>query len=422
MTTTFASNSMTGYERRVKQLFERAGIEINGSNDWDIQIYDNKFYIMFDQLMTLGFLRAELLGMISVKRIDMFYHKLFDINWQNTKPNLALLKDILLHKYLNPNMLRKGYIVEKQYNLPTQIFSNMLGKYGAYTCNYWRDRSSGEDLDGTNPNLLDQAAHAKYSLLADKLNIKPGMKVLDMGCGWGYAAKFLAEERNAEVVGLTIASEQVKFAQQLCEGLETDFRCQSYEDSLVDKKGKPIKFDAIWNLGMFEHVGSKNHNKFMKCMENFVTPEARFVMQTISFSRPVIITDVMIERCIFPDMTCSSPAQVAKAAESTNYWKMLDFHELTFKNGHSMYDPTLMGWHFFFNLNWEEKIKPFITSEVLKKFEHTVGLSNLTVENFRTIWNNYLLLCAGAYRSGKYPRLIQYVFGGPTQSLIPEIR
>ncbi|MGL4758790.1 MAG: hypothetical protein ACRCXZ_05615 [Patescibacteria group bacterium] len=101
---------------------------------------------------------------------------------------------------------------------------------------------------------------------------------------------------------------------------------------------------------------------------------------------------------------------------------MMDLHELTFKNGHSMYDPTLMAWYHNFNKNWEEFIKPFITPEVLKKFELTVGVKNLVVEDFRKIWNFYLLICAGAYRSGNYPRLIQYVFNPPLVGLSPEVR
>jgi cyclopropane-fatty-acyl-phospholipid synthase len=413
-------------EYNVRTLFDKAGIEINGSNPGDIQVYDKKFYHLFDKYMSLGYIQAELQGMISNDHADVTFHKLFNIGWQNTKVTLGILWEVIFHKYLNPNKLRTQYIADIQYNLPTQIFDYMLSKdgngTGSYTCSYYRNRETGEDLDGTNPDNLEAAQISKHTLLADKLGLKPGMKVLDMGCGWGNAAKFIAKHYNVSVTAVTIAEEQVKFGRKLCEGLDVDFRCQSYTDPILNKSGKPMKFDAIWSLGMFEHVGFRNHRTFFNRMQKFATPEAKIAMQTISFSKPPIITDVFIERCIFPDMTGSSPAQVARASESNGYWRMMDLHELTFKNGHSMYDPTLMAWHSNFNKNWEQFIKSAITPEVLKKFERTIGIKNLVVEDFRKIWNFYLLICAGAYRSGNYPRLIQYVFNPPLVGMTPEIR
>jgi cyclopropane-fatty-acyl-phospholipid synthase len=426
MDVTSQRSRMSKAESNVRNLFEKAGITINGSNPGDIQIHDNKFYHLFDEYMSLGYMQAELQGMISVDHADVTFHKLFNIGWQNTRPTLGLLKDIISHKYLNLNKLRTSYIADIQYNLPTPIFTYMLSKdgngTGSYTCGYWRDRETGEDLDGTNPANLEAAQIAKHTLLCDKLGLKPGMHVLDMGCGWGNATKFMAENYGVKVTAVTIAEEQVKFGRELCKGLDVEFLCQSYTDPIVDKNGNEVKFDAIFNLGMFEHVGNKNHKTFFNQMEKFGSSTAKIAMQTISFAKPVIITDAFIERCIFPDMTCSSPAQVASASEANGYWRMMDLHELTFKNGHSMYDPTLMAWHFNFNKNWDEFIKSSITPEVLKKFELTVGIKNLVVEDFRKIWNFYLLICAGAYRSGNYPRLIQYVFNPPLAGLTPEVR
>ena len=417
---TASQGSSSKYARRVLDLFERAGITVNGDNPGDIQVRDDKFYKLFDQKMTLGFVQAYLRKYITVEAVDVFFHKLFLVNWNNTRPTAALVADIFGHKYLNLNKLRRQYIVEMQYNLPTDIFKYMLGEQGAYTCGYWIDRETGEELDRTNPELLDTASYNKYQLMADKLGLKPGMHVLDMGCGWGYGARFLAQECGVKVTAVTIASEQVKYGQKLCEGLDVRFLHQSFEEPILDENGQEIEFDGVWCLGMFEHVGAKEHEKFMRRMAELVNKDAKLVIQTISFSKPVIITDVFIERCIFPDMTCSSPGQVTKAAESSDHWRVFDLHELASESG-SMYDPTLMAWSHYFNKHWED-IKPSITPEVLKKFEHTLDIESLEPEDFRKLWDIYLLLCAGAYRSGRYPRLIQYVLGGPEQGLPAEVR
>ena len=413
-------STLPKHESRVRDLFDRAGIVVGGTSPGDIQVRDDRFYKLFDQKMTLGFVQAYLQNYIVVPEVDVFFYKLFLINWNNTRPTAALIADILGHKYLNLNKLRRQYIVEKQYNLPTDIFKYMLGEQGAYTCGYWINRETGEELDRSNPELLDVASYNKYQLMADKLELQPGARVLDMGCGWGYGARFLAQERGAKVTAVTIASEQVKYGRELCQGLDVNFLHQSFEDPILDENGNEIKFDAVWCLGMFEHVGAKEHKKFMRRMAELVKPEAKMVIQTISFSKPVVITDVFIERAIFPDMTCSSPGQVTAAAETSNYWRVFDLHELASKSG-SMYDPTLMSWSYHFNKHWEQ-IRPSITKEVLKKFEHTVGVKGLVAEDFRTIWDIYLKLCAGAYRSGRYPRLIQYVLGGPEQGLPAEVR
>lgn len=419
MSIALSDSNISKHELAVRRLFDRAGIEIGSSGD--IQVFDNEFYKLFNNKMTLGLVQALVQKMIAVPRMDDFMFKLFSVNWNNTKPSFDLLIDILSHKYFNLNKLRRQYIAEIQYDLPTEIFTNMLGTQGAYTCGYWVDRESGQELDRYNPELLDAASYNKYQLLADKIGIKPGDHILDMGCGWGYGSRFLAQERGAKVTAVTIAKEQIKFGKSLCDGLDVNFLHQSFEDPIVDEHGNTIKFDGVFCLGMFEHVGAKEHKKFMRAMSKLVKSDAKMVIQTISFSHPVVITDPFIQRCIFPEMTCSSPGQVANAAEASKYWRVFDLHEFTFEDGQSMYDPTLMAWSHNFNRNWEA-IKPHITSGVLKKFENTLGVKNLVPEDFRLIWDSYLLICAGAYRSGRYPRLIQYVLGGPEQGLAHEIR
>jgi len=103
-------------------------------------------------------------------------------------------------------------------------------------------------------NLRD-AQVAKMDLIARKLDLKPGMRVLDVGSGWGGLCKYLAENYGVECVGITVGAEGVKYAEEKCKGLKTEFRVQDYRD--LDEK-----FDRIVSVGMFEHVGAKNYRKY----------------------------------------------------------------------------------------------------------------------------------------------------------------
>jgi cyclopropane fatty-acyl-phospholipid synthase-like methyltransferase len=115
----------------------------------------------------------------------------------------------------------------------------MLDPQMQYSCAYWKEAERLED-----------AQIAKLRLICEKLQLKPGMRVLDIGCGWGGLAQFMAQNYAVSVVGVTISAEQQKLAQQRCMGLDVDIRLQDYRD-LNDQ------FDRIVSVGMFEHVGPK---------------------------------------------------------------------------------------------------------------------------------------------------------------------
>ncbi|MDF7671588.1 class I SAM-dependent methyltransferase [Orbaceae bacterium ESL0721] len=115
----------------------------------------------------------------------------------------------------------------------------MLDKELNYSCGYWK-----------NANNLDEAQEAKLDLIAQKLQLKPGMKVLDVGCGWGGFSEFAARKYGCEVKGITISKEQADYAQKRCQGLPVEIALMDYRD--LDEK-----CNRIVSIGMFEHVGQK---------------------------------------------------------------------------------------------------------------------------------------------------------------------
>ena len=108
-------------------------------------------------------------------------------------------------------------------------------------CGYWRDAKT-----------LDEAQDHKLELVCRKLQLEPGMRVLDIGCGWGSFAKYAAQHHSVSVVGVTISEAQASLARKLCRGLPIEIRTEDYRDV----QGK---FDRIVSLGMLEHVGRKNY-------------------------------------------------------------------------------------------------------------------------------------------------------------------
>ena len=136
-----------------------------------------------------------------------------------------------------------------------------------YTAAYWKDAHN-----------LDEAQEAKLELCCHKLGLKPGMTLLDVGCGWGGLAKYAVEKYQVKVVGISVSKEQVALAKEVYHGLPIDIRFQDYRD--VNEK-----FDRIVSVEMFEHVGGKYHGIFMQKMSEYLNDDGLFLLQTIGVNR-----------------------------------------------------------------------------------------------------------------------------------------
>jgi cyclopropane-fatty-acyl-phospholipid synthase len=115
----------------------------------------------------------------------------------------------------------------------------MLDERMIYSCGYLKEAGT-----------LNQAQEKKLDLVCWKLRLEPGMRVLDVGCGWGGTAKFISERYHVEVVGVTVSREQTRLAQEVCRDLPVQIHFKDYRD--IDGE-----FDRIFSIGMFEHVGKK---------------------------------------------------------------------------------------------------------------------------------------------------------------------
>jgi len=246
-------------------------------------------------------------------------------------------------------------IGEKHYDLGNELFQNMMDKRMVYSCAYWNDAQT-----------LDDAQDNKLDLICRKLGLQPGMKILDIGCGWGSYAKYAAEKYKVKVIGITVSKEQVDLGRILCAGLPVEIRLLDYRD-LDDK------FDHIVSVGMIEHVGYKNYRTYMEVVHRCLKDDGLFLLHTIGGNKSVTSVDPWMNKYIFPNGMLPSIKQLGSAIEGL--FVMEDWHNFS-----ADYDKTLIAWHKNLEENWD-KIK-----------------SNYE-ERFHRMWDYYLLSCAGSFRA-----------------------
>lgn len=188
-------------------------------------------------------------------------HDLMDIYWH---PWNRFLEWLELHAFNLQTRKRAFQVIKEHYHLGDELYESFLDSNMQYTCGYWARADNVEDAQ------ID-----KMHLIAKKLDLKPGMRVLDIGCGWGNLVKFLAENYGVSCVGITIAEDGVKYAQNLCKGLDVEIRLQDYRD-LNDQ------FDRIVSVGMFEHVGFRNYREYFQVVKRCLKDDGIFVLHCLS--------------------------------------------------------------------------------------------------------------------------------------------
>jgi len=220
-----------------QSLLARADVQIDGSRDTDIQVHDDRVFQRVFAHGSLGFGESYMDGDWDVRDLPGLMRRLLSARLDEQLHNLGTLALWAQARFINMQRGKRAYVVGKRhYDLGNDLFAAMLGQRLVYSCGYWAEAHD-----------LNAAQEAKLDLVCRKLRLRPGMRVLDIGCGWGEALKFAAERYGVRGVGVTISREQAAFARDLCRGLPVEIRLQDYRE--LDEP-----FDAIFSIGMFEHV------------------------------------------------------------------------------------------------------------------------------------------------------------------------
>jgi cyclopropane-fatty-acyl-phospholipid synthase len=354
--------------KTLAKMLAPAGVQINGNNPWDIQIHNPDFFerVLAEGSIALG--ESYMESWWDCEALDQFFERILQVRLdkQPAAKKIPLMVEVLKAKFLNAQKKSRAYMVgERHYDIGNNLFAIMLDKGLNYSCAYWK-----------NAKTLDEAQSAKLELVCRKTGLKPGMKVLDIGCGWGGFATYAAEKFGAVVQGITVSREQVEFVRNQC-------RCPDVKIELKDYRKVREKFDRIVSMGMFEHVGYKNYRTFMKVAHRCLKEDGLFLLHTIGGNTSVNSTDPWINKYIFPNGMLPSSKQITKAAEGL--FVLEDWHSFG-----QYYDKTLMAWHDNFTRNWD-------------KIKDHYG------ERFYRMWSYYLLSCAASFRTRRN-QLWQIVF------------
>ncbi len=342
--------------KQVGELLAKAGIRINGERPWDMQIKEPSVLGRIISHGSLGLGEAYMDGHWDVDQLDEFFARLLRARLDREVKPCRLILPLLRERMLNRQSRKRAWQVgEAHYDLGNDFYEAMLGPGMMYTCGYWK--SAGD---------LDQAQEAKLELICQKLQIQPGMRLLDIGCGWGGFMAYAAEHHGAECVGVSISREQIDYARRRYADLPLEFRLQDYRDLSG-------QFDRIASIGMFEHVGKKNYRTFMQVAHRCLTDDGIFLLHTIGKSDSSGVTDPWIDKYIFPNGELPAISQISEAMDGLLVTE--DLH-----NFGADYDKTLMQWHANFEAAWP-------------KFANVLG------ERFFRQWRYYLLSCAGGFRA-----------------------
>ncbi|MEN4238537.1 cyclopropane fatty acyl phospholipid synthase [Serratia marcescens] len=343
--------------RIVEEMLAEAGVAINGPRAWDIRVHNPALFKRILQEGSLGFGEGYMDGWWECERLDMLFTRILQAGVDERLPkSLSDIARIAYARLFNRQSRKRAWQVGKEhYDIGNDLFRAMLDPYMQYSCGYWKEAQT-----------LEQAQQAKLRMICEKLQLKPGMTLLDIGCGWGGLAQFAAQNYGVSVLGVTISAEQQKLAQARCAGLDVEILLQDYRD--LDRQ-----FDRIVSVGMFEHVGPKNYETYFSVAARNLKPDGLFLLHTIGSNQTDLNVDAWIDKYIFPNGCLPSVRHIAEASEGR--FVMEDWH-----NFGADYDRTLMAWLENFKRAWPE-------------------LASGYSERFERMFTYYLNACAGAFRS-----------------------
>jgi cyclopropane-fatty-acyl-phospholipid synthase len=348
---------MSTAQNVLTNLLAVADIQIDGPRPSDIQVHDARFFGRVLASGTLGFGESYMDGWWDCEALDEMCCRAIrarlDQRFAFRLPNLwALLTALVINQQTRRRSRKVGRV---HYDLNNDFFEAMLDPNMQYSCALF------EDGDG-----LADAQLRKLDWICERLRLRPGLRLLDIGCGWGGLARYVARHYGCQVVGITISRKQFDYAQRWCDGLDVEIQLRDYREVAG-------RFDRVVSVGMVEHVGYKNYRTYFRTAARLLADDGLFLCQGICGSSSRVAADPWIERYIFPNSMLPSAAQLMRAGEGT-------FILEDIKNIGLNYDRTLLAWKENFQRSWS-------------RFADRYG------ERFRRMWRFYLLSCAAAFRA-----------------------
>ena len=348
-------------KQRAADLLALADIRLDDKRPCDLCVHDERLYARVFAHGSLGLGEAYMDGWWDSDDLPEMFTRMLRSQLDAELKTLDTLIAHLKARFINLQRGEHAFEIGKaHYDLGNDLFQAMLGERLVYSCGYWAEADN-----------LDDAQVAKLDLICRKLRLRPGQRVLDIGCGWGEALKYAAQKYGVEGVGITVSQEQADYARTLCAGLPIEIRLQDYHE--LDEK-----FDAIMSIGMFEHVGALNYRSYFEVARRCLRDDGPdggglFLLHCIGSNGEPSRPDPWIEKYIFPNSMIPAMSQTATALEGL--FVVEDWH-----NFGADYDRTLSAWRANFDAAWP-------------------ALSHRYDERFRRMWHYYLAVSTAVFRS-----------------------
>ena len=283
--------------------------------------------------------------------------------------------------------------VAHHYDLSEELYSLFLDADRQYSCAYFR----------TPDDTLEQAQIQKKAHIAGKLLLRPGMRVLDIGCGWGGMAITLARDYGAKVVGVTLSQEQHKVATERARaaGLEgqVEFR-------LTDYRNVSETFDRVVSVGMFEHVGLPHYREYFRHVRNFLTDDGVALIHTIGRTDPPGTTSRWVTKYIFPGGAIPAMSETMNAVEREGLYPT----DIEVWRLH--YAETIRHWHDRFMVNID-RVREIYDERFCRMWRFYLIGSELTFRyNYQCVFQFQL-----ARRQEAVPLTRDYLYGAKAPAL-----
>jgi cyclopropane-fatty-acyl-phospholipid synthase len=353
-----------------RDLLASAGVTVGGDQPWDLQVHDDRVWSRVLRDGTLGAGEAYMEGWWDAPALDQLIDRVMRVRLGETlRENWTIVAHAVRARILNLQSITRSFDNgHRHYDIGNDLYEAMLGGRLLYTCAYW-----------PNAKTLEEAQDAKLDLVCRKIGLAPGMRVLDLGCGWGGFAAFAAERYQVSVTGFTVAQEQVKWARDHYAHLPIDIRHDDYRNATGT-------YDAVVSIGLMEHVGWKNYRGYMELVDRLLAPGGAAFIHTIAGNRPRAHLDPWFDKYIFPNAVLPTLARLTAAMEGL--FVPEDVHNIG-----EDYDLTLMAWWQKFDAAWPT-------------------LRAAYGDAFYRRWKYYLLASAGAFRA-RAQQLFQIVMTRP---------
>jgi cyclopropane-fatty-acyl-phospholipid synthase len=342
--------------RGVERVLDGSGVTLDGPRPWDLQVRDRRFFARALAFGSLGFGDAYVDGWWEARDVAGCIERL--IRHRADARTAAAMRRFLAarHRLSNVQLGAGSWRVGRQhYDLGDDLFESMLGDRLVYSCAYW---AGADDLDS--------AQLAKLDLVCRKLELAPGMRVLDIGCGWGEALRYATQQYGVSGVGVTVSRQQADTARRLCAGLPIEIR-------LADYRTLDERFDRVFSIGMFEHVGPRNHATFFDVVARCLDGDGLALLHTIGTQTGRRTPDPWIERHIFPNSAIPRLDDVVIALGRR--FAVEDLHNFGLD-----YVRTLEAWRERFDAAWP-------------RLEPRYG------PRFRRVWHYYLAASIASFRA-----------------------